>query len=520
MTQKVKKIICLALVACMVMTCFSACGSNDSGSSSSNSSTSSTSGMPELDEETNMTISIMYWDDEALFQGMEIAFEELHPNIDVQLITSTTSDIAQACSDYSAANTLPDCLWYVNEIDTPIYSGYWQDMTVYFENDSESSNLIKGIVEYEIGYFGTDYKFCTPMKWFPDVAWVNKQFFEDNSLDMPSTDWTWEEFETVIEEATMSNATGRYGSKQSFGLCCTGGCYPVTWYCLAADDECIAEFGWTGSAYHMDNWAVALNKQASYLKNGWLIDDNETYNPYQYINTTTAMASVYGEEVFAQDAGYVAIRADKWWCWQYYWNNEDQGFLANNVIFVPYIQPHVSTTEGKTNISTMDMGGIGQSSTHPREAYEVLKYFDWGVDGWLEKIDLYTTWSTEEMTNQELRNKQIDCPTTLDDTVWDKFMACEWFPQEDDELGRYEYFQACFSKMREKYWTALGATIIPGFNTWLTNIYQANDSEIERSILYEGADATQYVDSLEESGLESYTERHEQILELLSYIYG
>jgi len=508
MTLKLKKLICLGLVAAMTVTCFSACKRTPSGGGST--------GLEEMDTTTKMTLSYMYWDDDGGVLGKELAksFTEKYPNITVEVIPTTTADVNQQISDMHAASNTPDAFWYVNEIDTPIYNAYWTDMTQYFENDPENDNIIKGIKEYKIGYFGTDYKWATPIKFFPQVAWVNKQFFEDNSLDMPNTEWTWEEFEDVIEKSTMGGANGRYGQKQSFGLTAAGGSYPVTWYPFAADDACIGEFGWDGSQYNMDNWADGLNLQRDYLAKNWLIDESGNM---PFTNLPANLEAVYGEQVYAQDAGYVAIRADKWWCWHSFWNNPDQGFIANKVIFAPYIQPHLSTTEGKTNVCVYDMGGISQWTDHPREAYELLKYMTWGADGWLKKMELYSTYETDEMPNATLRTYQIDVPITLDEEVWEKFRALEWYPQEGDEYGREEYFTKFFDLVKEKYWAGLGATQIPGFSTWLDTAYHG-EVLIETQVLYEGGDAHEMVDELEKTGLEYYNERHDQIMDYLKMI--
>ena len=58
-------------------------------------------------------------------------------------------------------------------------------MTEYWENDPENDNILPTINECKIGYYGTDSKWATPIKFFPDAVYLDMTVFENLNLDMP-----------------------------------------------------------------------------------------------------------------------------------------------------------------------------------------------------------------------------------------------------------------------------------------------------------------------------------------------
>ena len=85
-------------------------------------------------------------------------------------------------------------------------------MTDYWEADKENQNLLPTINEAKLGYFGTDKKWATPMKFFPGVIFIDKTLMAELNIEMPEVDWTWSEMIDLIQEATRGEGTEKiYG---------------------------------------------------------------------------------------------------------------------------------------------------------------------------------------------------------------------------------------------------------------------------------------------------------------------
>lgn len=518
MTKNVKKVLCLLMSVAMVVTLFTACGGDNdkpnAGGSNGETTPRVTKELEPLNTTDDITISYLTWENSYLMDELAKRFNAEHSNLHIAHEYVEYGQLGAELQARKSSGTLPDIFWYPGEIDTPIDQALWQPMDDYFYGDPDSYELLKGIVEYEYGNLCTARKWATPVKVFPTLAWVNQQLFADNNIEMPSTDWTWDEFEQVIQKTTIAKAKGQLpGDHPSFGMTCA--IYPVTWYCFAADDDCIGEFGWDGKQFNMDKWAEGLNKQAMYYRNGWLLSGDKVLN-------TELMEQYYGVTKQAQDTGYVAVRPDTWSCWNQYWIKSD--FVDNKVLWVPYIMPAAEGCKAKTNFANIDMGGIGSQSAHAREAYEALKYCQWSAEGWLDKIDIYeNVVNPDSKTGETLISACLDVPITLDADVWKAFRAMSCFPQEGDQYGREEYFDLFLSKVPEKYWVGYGATQIPGFNTWINNAYHGN-IKVETQVLGEtydgnGKDATELQAELEKQGLDYYTKRIQK-LNILTDAYG
>ena len=183
----------------------------------------------------------------------------------------------------------------------------------------------------------------------------------------------------------------------------------------------------------------------------------------------------------SQDIGYVAIQPDYWWVWERFWIKDQ--WINNNVIWVPYVMPHEEGVKSETIISTIDFGGISAATKYPREAYEVLKYMTWGVEGWKVKLEEYPNTLALDGENPMEKN---NFPICMDDEIWAGFRA--WHPGSDDKYGRGEYFDYYFEHI--KHPVPLAACQIPGFGTFIS----VNYAGVEAKVQEEGVDANDFVE--------------------------
>jgi len=521
MKKNLKKLLCLALVVALTGSLFTACKKKTA---------TTTQETVTLAPMTTEEITLVYscWQDVEISEALAAEFHEEYPNITVEVKEFAVESNNAELIALAATGDLPDAFWVLNSPDVFITNGLLLDMSLLWEADPDSKNVIKGINEYKIGYLGTEGKWTTPVKFFPTAAFVNLDVFLRNGDAMPSTDWTWEEFEETVEKMSKKDKVdGQY----IFGY--NAGCTVITWYPIAADKDCIGEFGWNGSEYDMENWAYGMNLEAEWIQ--------KEYKPYALGNGGEAQrARLYGgtpeapNVLHPQDVGYVAIYTDNWWTWEDYWITENW-IEKNKVIFVPYLMPHEEDAEGGNYIATMDMGGISPYSDWPREAYELLKYMTWGPQGWEKKIEHYPN-LLEKSTGEDRAVSKNHCPITLDEGVWESFRA--WHPNVDDpssdeavvslwgeEYARAEYFEDFFDGVMDGTWVCYGGQQIPGFGTWLDKIYFGNDNEqnfgyseklgIENACIYGGVNAEDYYVYLQKEGNRVNKEKLQEIEDYL-----
>jgi multiple sugar transport system substrate-binding protein len=523
MAKNIKKSLCVLLTVTMIATLFIGCGKK----SSSNTTTGQE--LVAMDDTKSVELTYFYWEDEYIVDSLVEGWNSVHPNATVTTHMTTTSTNNQDIINLASSNSVPDVFWIVGTPENFIKQGLLYDMSVMWDADSDAQNVIGGVNDFELGKFGTSGKWTTPVKFFPTVMFLNLTTFQTLNHDMPSYDWTWEEFEDVVKDMST-----QYNGKQYFGI--SEACTVITLYPIANDPDCIGEFGWDGTSFDLTDWADGLDLEKEFI-------DRKYKSPVpggtSYGSDDDYLVQLYGESLFTQDKGYAAIRTDHWWCWERYWN--DYSFYSNNTYFVPYTMPHTEENQSSTNMfATIDFGAISSATTNPLESYYLLKYMTWGADGWNWKLD----------HREEIRNTAIvanggnpdefwsgnadatdggevinNCPITKDTEVWNKYKLLHPNAETGDDIAdrleavnvdpnaRIEAFEAFWENVLAGKWTCYGSQQIPGFDSWLTSTYQkgedfaAGATGVEDAVIhYNAGSASQFVQTLTDSANESAAE--------------
>jgi len=318
MKKGIKKLLCLMLVVAMASTVFTACSSGSKG--------------PRVElkpmTEDVITLTYAFWEDKAIVDLIMEDWNALYPNITINAVEYTPSTFNENLKALFAANDAPDVFGIVGSIDFAIENGMLLDMTGLWELDPDAKDgkILKGINDFEIGYFGTDCKWATPIKFYPHTALINKYMVENTAnKEMPDTDWTWDEYEEFVESFQGMKDDRGYNL---YGMNAADGTSPITWYPIAADGNCIGEFGWTesedaeGGCFDMENWAYGVTLYYDWVEEGVIaLQDEETRNNLW-------------EGSYPQDIGLVAVRNEAWNGFVRYFDNDEQPMLNNNAIFV------------------------------------------------------------------------------------------------------------------------------------------------------------------------------------------
>lgn len=518
--MKSRKILSVALAAAMTATLFSGCGNsgNDGGSTTSKSNNDSStttsavsdsqggeaSGLPEMTSD-EITLTYVHFDNDPLVKYLADKFMDKYPNITVK----TQYYVADGEYNNTLLNMVqtgdtPDCFMILGNCDFALSNGLLGDMTEYWENDPENENILPTINSAKMGYYGTDMKLATPMKFFPDAVYADMAVFNKLNVEMPSTSWTWDEMIQSFKDVTSPDQ-GIYGFNQFHSI--------ITYYPIAADPECIGEFGWNGESYNMSYWAQGVNTWAE-LVNG------KYHAPY--FDTDDAEAWLGDRTMWAGNSGKLGYQLDAFWTYLNLFDTAD--YRSKGMEFVPYTPPRVEGGSGNV-LGVLDFGGISSATEYPREAYELLKWMGWGVDGWKAKLEAYATVTAEDGT--PIWQQSMPAPITTDEEIWSQFTQ-SYFPtanrtidsvvdtrtgepiasaDEDAKYGTYwdDFFANC------KNVIPFGDTQIPGFADFIANAY----SGIEDSVL-QGGNASDYIDELNKKAEEA----HSAAMDAIAQMYG
>ena len=375
-----------------------------------------------------ITLTFWHYEDATTIKYLAEKFMEMYPNITVEHknITDMSTDLSAA----AAAGTFPD-VFEGTDSDTALANMYWADITEYWNADPENQNLMGTINEYGIGMFDTNVRYAAPMLCWPSAVFIDRNVIETLNLDMPRTDWTWDEMIQLIKDATVYDPDMQY-----FGL----GYYNRldSLYGIAAVSPEVrqikGEFGFNGEDFDLSYWAIG-EQQFSDLKLAGYVAPQQS---------TQEMEDWTGDwDTWFGATGRVAVFSEGLWTYQNLWGTD--GYQEQyGLDIVPYVTPNVVDEKEHNVISTMYMGGVSTSCKYPLEAYLLLKFMGWGIDGWNARLEIYKDPSVVNESGVALKHAQMPMPLTLDEKVWEGYKSL--FPQDEDRKPYWDDFFASVTR--------------------------------------------------------------------------
>lgn len=518
--MKSKKLTSLALAAAMTATLFAGCGGgNDDpatpttnpgnpGDNSENTDNPGNSDAEKPGEENNTSalpamttdeieLTYMHFDNDLVVKYVADAFMKKYPNIKVKTQAFSTDGYNDTLLNMINAKKVPDCYMVLGDCDFALSNGFYGDFTEYWENDPENQNLLTSLNDYKIGYFGTDKKLATPIKYFPDIMYADLAVFEKLNIPIPDpTTWKWEDWVSSVKAGT-SAADQIYGFNEYHS--------PITYYPIANNPDCIGEFGWDGHRFNMEVWADGVNQWAELINSGYRA-------PYN--NTPENEAWTGAVDTWAAYTGKLTWQIDAFWTYINLFDTPD--YRDKGMEWVPYCVP---TNSAGTTFGVLDMGSISIGTKYPREAYELLKWMGWGVEGWKAKLEAYKT-LVDDSGNPVYRNA-MPAPITLDADIWEEFTQ-SFYPteqerkyqsvddptfggklvteEEDQKYGKY--FDAYFKNVKRP--VPFGDVQIPGFRAFIDGVYRhaVDDTDVEVLVRDQGKNAHDYATEMAAKALE------------------
>ena len=294
-----------------------------------------------------------------VLQALIAQFEEAHPNIHVEFVPIDQGTWDEGLTNLAAQGQLPDVFW-VFSVTAAVSNEWALDLSEFFEKDPEAKELYPTMVSSsKIG--GKNYSY--PAVLFPHMVFMNKTLFDKYNVDLPSTDWTWDDYFDLAEE--LSHPEEFY-----FGV--SNPLYVDLFPAAINGNQ--GKFGWDGEAYHFDDvWVEAVETRAEVINN----------KICEWMSAEDKEAVLGDPGAWPPGKGRTAMHID--WPWTMAMFNttvkEETGCE-----FVYYPLP---MGEGKGELAIVDNGIIAASTEHPREAWELAKWMSWGPMAALKRQETY-----------------------------------------------------------------------------------------------------------------------------------
>lgn len=448
-----RKIIAAVLALSMVLG-LTACGGSNGGGGGSSSSATTVSGETEAVEINGITynkatdlttdeIELTYFnfDQDETCKYLADRFMEIYPNIKVNAVYENVSTYNDTLLALIADQKTPDVIMF-SDADFALSNMLVQDISSFWNSDPETANLASTVNDCGLGCYETSGRFAVPVKFFPGVMYIDLNVLETLNVPVPSRNWTWAEMIQLIKDCTVLDSPdgmayygcGYYNRLDSY-------------YGIAASQTIKGEFGFDGTDFDLGVWAIGEQEFSDLKLGGYIAPVTETQEMEDWMGDW---------EEWCGNSGHVALFTEAFWTFQSSWAAGSAE--ANDLDIVPYVVPAVSSEDASADhhtIATIDYGGITTSCKYPREAYELLKFMSFGVDGWKTRIELYNDESKTNASGNPLKYDVMPAPITKDQGVWDAYIDMYCKGMDDEHVGYWkEYFASCMQPISYG-WTSI-----------------------------------------------------------------
>lgn len=187
------------------------------------------------------------------------AFEEKNPDVKVEFIQIPEAEYSQKLRSMAMTGTAPDvlCLWEADLADF-VRAGWVISLDEYVRGSKELSlddfiPAVTQLMQLQGSLYGLPWCFAT------EIAYYNKDLFDQAGIAYPSADWTWEDFEGMAKKLTRESD----GKVTQWGCDAIG--FQGLWYSLAGafGDKIVDEKGrfsmGPGTREFLNRWVALTN---------------------------------------------------------------------------------------------------------------------------------------------------------------------------------------------------------------------------------------------------------------------
>ena len=378
-----------------------------------------------------ITLKYFHFDQDETVKYLEKRFEQIYPNIDVVPVYENVATYNDTLTSLMSNKDAPDVIMF-SDADYALSNTLLADIKNLWDSDPETKKIASTINDAGIGTFQSGHRYAVPVKFFPGVMYIDLNVLKKLNIPAPDRNWTWKDMIDLIKKATVKESPD---GKAYFGC----GYYNRldSYYGIASSQNVIGEFGYDGEKFDLEAWATGEQEFAELKQGGYIAPQPNTVE----------MENWTGDfEKWCGESEHVALFTEAFWTFQGSWNTKNYKDKYNMDI-VPYVVPAVSKDDaGKDHhsIATIDFGGLTPATQHPREAYELLKFMSFGIDGWKTRIEMYNDEKNVNANGLPLKNDVMPAPITTDQEVWDAYIDMYCKDMDDTHVGYWrEYFKSC-----------------------------------------------------------------------------
>lgn len=267
-------------------------------------------------------------------------FEKLHPDIKVEVLTSTTS--FQKLAIQIAGGNAPDVFYYVTDrLPGLAYRDVLLDLTPYIEEVDMTQYFPQTTSSCKID----DRYYCFPFHYSTDILFYNKDLFDEAGVAYPDAEWTWDDYLNAAKKLTkkVNGKTVQYGTLQPRPLLL------------------IKSFG--GECFDKDITKIKLNSKETKKAINFIIDMDSRYGVAPSAVSIRDMERMDGIDMFS--TGRVAMLLGRTFMLAEFRKLKNFGW---DIAPVP---------KGARNYSRLAVGGncISADTKHKDAAWEFVKFF-------------------------------------------------------------------------------------------------------------------------------------------------
>jgi len=380
--------------------------------------------------EDKIELTYFHFDQKETVEYLADRFMQIYPNIKVTPVYNEVGTYNQTLNTLVSDNKSPDVIMH-SDADFALSNMLLQDITEYWNSDPETKKVAATINDCGLGCYETSKRYSVPVKFFPTAMYIDLNALKKLNVEAPSRNWVWSDMIKLIKDCTVKDSPdnlpyygcGFYNRLDSY-------------YGIAASQDIKGEFGFNGKTFDLGVWAVGEQEFADLKLGGYIAPERGTI----------AMENWTGNiDDWCGTTGHVALFTEAFWTFQDSWNVEEAKKF--NLDIVPYVVPAVNKEDADKEvhhtISTIDFGGITTKCQYPREAYELLKFMSFGIDGWNTRIELYNDESKVDANGKALKHSVMPAPITTDEDIWNSYidMYCKGMDEEHIDHWR-QYFKS------------------------------------------------------------------------------
>lgn len=394
--KKIKVILSLIIISCIVMTVFSGCSAKSNSSNSSNG---------------KVTLTFTYWggtDEIRVINDMAKKFEASHPNINIKA-TNVPDSYTTKMNTLAASNDLPD-VGYFPESSTIEWAnkGMFLDLTDLYKKGEIPAKLNESIFKTKGGTVGSSVSNEIM------VLYYNKAFFDKHNAEYPPADaanaWTWDKMLEVAKKLTVDK-NGKHPDDPGFdpSNIVTYGVniptYDYGWIPMANSNG--------GGLTSPDGKQLWLNKPETVKA---IQDIADLMNKYHVMPNPAQQKALPSNDDTQLMTNKVAMVVDGAWSMQVLGQSETQKGLKLGIGVLPKYKTPTTTNMGTPIV-------VFKATKHKAEALEFYKYImnpENSIDlincglwmpnekQWYEKNDLYKKWTKGNIFPKEYKTAVVD----------------------------------------------------------------------------------------------------------------